>query len=738
MASEKKKLLSLVTKIGIGLGIGLLVILLTQDWLLEIKIFSDVERLTTDYRYQKRYERATNGNTEEGIAEYKNAFREKSSVVIVGIDNNDLKAMPDRFPFPRWYYAHVIENLNRAGAKVIVFDISFTTVDPSGDSTMRATLQKHDNVVLGANLPEQGVSGLYSIRSTDETFGNVYFDADKQIGIVNVLKDRDDVVRSYLPMYRTSDKTLTPTLAFAALNRYYNLPALTTARLQGNSFILKDQVIPRYTPETFLLNYYGPVETFRYVPFQQVIDDETFKTKDELDIGESVDQFNLEEATRIFKDKIVFIGSKMPEERDYHPTPMVNPDGQNIMHGVEIHATAAQSIIDNYHITRAEPEIEIGLVLLLSLLSFTGLLQLKQIKFRFQWMIELVAAVIGLALIFGVFQFSVLAFSNGSSYINILNPSLAIVFSYVGTMVYQYLSERQQKALIKNVFSHYISPAVVNELIANPEKASLGGDKRELTAFFSDIASFTTMSESLTPEKLVELLNEYLDDMTGIILKHGGTLDKYEGDAIIAFWGAPIPQKDHALRACQASLEMQVRILEMRVEWKKKGRPELGVRCGVNTGWMIVGNMGGKDRFDYTIIGDSVNLASRLEGANKQYNSKIMISEFTHNHVKGKVAVRELDLIQVKGKTEPIKVYELLGMADMSMTTEQKEATELYQEGLKLYRSRKWDETIAYMTQAHQLDPTCHVAEVYAQRASLYQLNPPGDDWNGVFVMTTK
>ena len=332
----------------------------------------------------------------------------------------------------------------------------------------------------------------------------------------------------------------------------------------------------------------------------------------------------------------------------------------------------------------------------------------------------------------------VLSLVNGNSYVNVISPSLAVVFSYVGTIVFQYLSERQQKALIKNVFSHYISPAVVNELIANPEKASLGGDKRELTAFFSDIASFTTMSESLTPEKLVELLNEYLDDMTGIILKHGGTLDKYEGDAIIAFWGAPIPQKDHALRACQASLEMQERILEMRVDWKKRGRPELGVRCGVNTGWMIVGNMGGKDRFDYTIIGDSVNLASRLEGANKQYNSKIMISEFTHNNVKGKVLVRELDLIQVKGKTEPIKVFELLGMADMSMKPEQKEANELYQEGLKLYRSRSWDEAIAYMNQAYTLDPTCHVAEVYAQRASLYQLNPPGDDWNGVFVMTTK
>jgi adenylate cyclase len=408
------------------------------------------------------------------------------------------------------------------------------------------------------------------------------------------------------------------------------------------------------------------------------------------------------------------------------------------MHGVEIHATAIQNMVDGAHIAPADRDVELGFILLLSLLAFVSLLQLKQIKFRFAWIIEVVAVVITLGLIFGIFQFSVLAFTNGNSYINIVNPSLAVVFSYVGTIVYQYLSERQQKALIKNVFSHYISPAVVNELVANPEKAALGGDKRELTAFFSDIAGFTTISESLTPEKLVELLNEYLDEMTEIIIKTGGTLDKYEGDAIMAFWGAPIPQKDHAYRACQAALEMQRRLNEMRPEWKKRGRPELEVRCGLNTGWMIVGNMGGKDRFDYTIIGDSVNLASRLEGANKQYNSKIMISEFTYKHVEGKVAVRELDLIQVKGKTEPIKVYELLGLSDLKLTPEQKEAMELYQEGLKLYRSRNWEEAIAYMNQAFQLDPSCYVAQVYAQRASLYQLNPPPEEWNGVFVMTTK
>ncbi len=206
----------------------------------------------------------------------------------------------------------------------------------------------------------------------------------------------------------------------------------------------------------------------------------------------------------------------------------------------------------------------------------------------------------------------------------------------------------------------------------------------------------------------------------------------------MAFWGAPIPQKDHALRTCLASLEMQKRLAALRPKWKKEGKPGLEVRIGANTGTMIVGNMGGRDRFDYTVIGDSVNLASRLEGANKQYGSSIMISDMTYQHVKAQVKVRELDLIQVKGKTEPVKVWELLGTADMTMNENQKQSLEIYHEGLRLYRERNWQEAIAYFQQAKQLDPTCRVSEIYEQRANLYQLNPPPADWTGVFVMTTK
>ncbi|MBF8248146.1 MAG: adenylate cyclase [Bacteroidetes bacterium] len=443
------------------------------------------------------------------------------------------------------------------------------------------------------------------------------------------------------------------------------------------------------------------------------------------------------------KGKIVLVGSVMPEERDIHQVPIYKLDAGDqksyAMHGVEIHATALQNLIDNEFISRPDHWVEVSLVIILSICTFLGVLRLRQIKMKYPWLMEIGALMVTALVVAAVLEIGVLAFTNSNLLISIVNPSFSVVLAYFSAAVYQYLQEREQKALIKNVFGHYLSPAVVNILASDPDKARLGGDRRELTVFFSDIANFTTVSESFKqPEGLVELLNEYLEEMTSIVLKTDGTLDKYVGDAIIAFWGAPLPQKDHAYRGCVAALEMQKRLAELRPKWKKEGKPELSCRCGVNTGNMIVGNIGGKDRFDYTVIGDSVNLASRMEGANKQYHSSIMISDATYTQVKNKVVVRELDLLQVKGKTEPVKVFELLGTAALQMSDHEKQSLELHHEGLKLYRQRKWDEAIAYFNQAYQLDPKCHVAQIYAERAGLYQLHAPPDEWNGVFVMTSK
>jgi len=730
----KKKTLPTLIRIAIGLGIGAIVIVLTQGIFFDkIGILQSIDQLTVDLRYQNRYQQSQ-----------PRALKDNGNVVIVSISDDDLKAMPRAFPFPRSYYAHLIENLNSAGAAVIGLDITFDS-PREGDTVLAEVLQKYNNVVLATTVQTGGSNEYVDVRSLKENYGNVFFETNRrQIGLTNVIWDRDQVVRRYMPMMTAGDN-LIPTLAFASLDRYLKFPPLTRVKDTEQNFVLANRVIPKYDATSFMLNYYGPSKYengFRYIPFAQVIDDSTFKTKDELDYETDINAFD-EGTKSLIKNKIVLVGSIMPEERDYHNVPIPTIEGGKknyTMNGVEIHATAIQNVLDGNFITILEPSLEMVLILSLSLVTFFGLWRFRQIKMRHVWILEIVSFIIVLLLVFGIFELAIVLFASSSVLMNIVNPSLAVVLAYFGTAVYQYLAEREQKAMIKGVFGHYLNPAVVNILVNEPEKAKLGGDRRELTIFFSDIASFTTISEHYhkNPEGLVELLNEYLDEMTSIVLKYDGTLDKYEGDALMAFWGAPLPQKDHALRTCYAALDMQKRLAELRPKWKKEGKPELAARCGVNTGIVIVGNMGGKDRFDYTVIGDSVNLASRLEGANKQYQSQIMISDFTFNHVKGKVVTRELDLIQVKGKTEPVKVYELLGKTGMQMTENQKQSIELYHEGLKLYQERKWEEAIAYFQQTFSLDETCYVAQIYTQRASLYQINPPPDDWNGVFIMTTK
>jgi adenylate cyclase len=726
----KKNILPHLVKLAIALGIGLFIIVLGQGWLFELAFLKNIELLTTDVRYQGRYERT----------EQTRDLKKDGDVVVVSISDDDLKALGP-FPFPRSYYAHIIQNLNNAGAKAIVFDITWDS-PLAGDSLLREALQKYDNVVIATNAGSGSINEKAIVRATEPTYNNIFYDVDRNIGVTNIIKDRDDVCRSYFPLLDIKGWE-TPTLGFAALNRYFNLQPGTTVDWKSSAdyFVLKDRLIPR-NGSTFMLSYYGPDGTFRYVPFSQVIDDSTFQTKDEEELGEPI---NASDASmmKLFKNKIIVVGSVMAEDRDYHNTPLYTEEGGKrnyTMNGVEIHATAIQNVIDRNFITSLDRTTESIIVLLLSLGAFFGFVAIKQVHVRQAWLLEIGVFLLVLILVFAIFETSMILFTDSNLLMNIVNPSLAVVVAYFGTAVYQYMTERQQKSMIKNVFSHYINPSVVNELLANPEKAKLGGDRRELTVFFSDIASFTTIAEQYhsKPEGLVSLLNEFLDEMTRVVLKYEGTLDKYEGDAIMAFWGAPVPQKDHALRTCFAALEMQKRLELLRPKWVKEGKPALAVRMGINTGVMIVGNMGGRDRFDYTVIGDSVNLASRLEGANKQYKSSIMISDFTYTHVREKVIVRELDLIVVKGKTAPVKVYELLGTVNMEMSADRKQALELYHEGLKLYRARSWEEAVAYMQQAFALDNTCYAAQIYAERANLYKISPPPEDWDGVFVMTTK
>jgi len=301
---------------------------------------------------------------------------------------------------------------------------------------------------------------------------------------------------------------------------------------------------------------------------------------------------------------------------------------------------------------------------------------------------EFSAEVLSILLTAGVmiisYQYSLKRFIEESELVYVIPFASTITLSYIASIFYQYFTESRQKKLIKSFFNAYVPPALVDQMIANPDSFKLGGERRELTMFFSDIKGFTSISESYkdNPEKLVELLNEYLGAMTDIIFKYGGTLDKYIGDAVVAFWNAPIPVKDHAKQACWAALEMQETLARLREKWKAEGKPPIYSRMGINTGTVIVGNMGSSSRFAYTAMGDAMNLASRLEAANKAFGTSIMISQFTYEQVKDYCLCRELATITVQGKTEPIKVYELVGRKEPGKVYEELPPAETASKGV--------------------------------------------------------
>lgn len=331
----------------------------------------------------------------------------------------------------------------------------------------------------------------------------------------------------------------------------------------------------------------------------------------------------------------------------------------------------------------AEQSVSFHLIMTLVCLGFAALITLS--LNRANSMIEFVTEVGAILLAFGVF-IAVLTVSESFFVQRQLVPvvpfAVVVALTYAATVIYQYLTESQQKKVIRGFFNAYVNPEVVDQLISNPSFARLGGEKRELTMLFSDIKGFTKFSEALEPEDLVILLNEYLGAMTEIVLKTGGTLDKYVGDAVVAFWNAPIPMPDHAKRAAEAAIQMQEKLVELREKWKGEGKPEVLTRIGLNTGKVIVGNMGSQARFSYTAMGDAMNLASRLEGANKAFGTYILISEFTQKIIEPYFQTREMATITVQGKEQPITVYELVSRKEPGKHYEPLEPAETAKHGV--------------------------------------------------------
>jgi adenylate cyclase len=270
----------------------------------------------------------------------------------------------------------------------------------------------------------------------------------------------------------------------------------------------------------------------------------------------------------------------------------------------------------------------------------------------------------------------------------------------------------------------------------NPALLRLGGEKKELTVIFTDIRGFTSISEMLDPEALVEFLNEYLGAMTDIVFAHGGLLDKYIGDAIMALWGTPLPAPDHAASACRAALDMTARLQDLRQEWKTRGLPPLEIGVGINTGPMVVGNMGSSRRFNYTVMGDQVNLGSRLEGLNKFYGTRILLSESTRAQLGEEFLMREVDAVRVKGKRQPVVVFELLARAGDS--AELRSFVAEFEEALRAYKERRWEEAYLLFLQFAHAHPDDQPTQIYLERCRQLMASPAPADWDGVFEMEHK
>jgi adenylate cyclase len=463
------------------------------------------------------------------------------------------------------------------------------------------------------------------------------------------------------------------------------------------------------------VNYYGRFKTFYYLPYMYCFDPEMLDPT-------------------YWDGKVALVGASLPGLMDLRNTPV-----QETFAGVEIHANTMHSILQNEFVRTTSAQKNFNTILILSI--FLGIIVSVPKKPLYTIPVPLLA-------ILAWYLYSYNQFFNSLVMWEIIRPSLSLGGTYLGVFLYNFLVAEKDKRFLKDTFSTYISPELIDQMFDAKEEPQLGGEEGYHTAFFTDIQSFSAFSEKLTATDLVELLNDYLTEMTDTLLENKGTLDKYIGDAIVAFYGAPAPVDDHEYHACLTAVLMQERLSKMRDKWRDEGDrwPEIvhnmQNRIGINTGKMVTGNMGSTMRMNYTMMGDTVNLAARLESSAKQYGIYIQVANETYTPCKDKFTWRDLDFVRVMGKTEPAQVYELIAVAGKE-TEQDKTILKAYHEALELYRSQDWDKAKNAFKAADELEDMfpgrkTNPSRVYMPRCDHWKANPPGDDWDGIWTLTSK
>lgn len=452
-----------------------------------------------------------------------------------------------------------------------------------------------------------------------------------------------------------------------------------------------------------LIPYRGPQGSFKYVSASDVL---TQKIKPD-----------------VLNNKIVLLGTTAAGLMDLRSTPV-----QNIYAGVEIHANMIAGILDNS--IKEQPAYMLGAeFILLLLVGLLLILMLPILSPLWATVLTIVTTVLVTLINLALWQYANLVVPLASLWV-------MIGLLYLVNMTYGFFVESRGKRQLAGLFGQYVPPELVDEMSRNPQAFSIEGESREMTVLFSDVRGFTTISEGLDPKQLTKLMNEFLTPMTRVIHHSRGTIDKYMGDAIMAFWGAPLADADHAKHAMQAAMDMMAALVKLQQEFVAKGWPPIHIGIGLNSGLMTVGNMGSEFRMAYTVMGDAVNLGSRLESLTKNYGVDIIVSEHTKNLVPD-FAYLELDVVRVKGKAEPVSIYEpICQQAQLDLQTEN--TLKLYQEALKLYRKQNWDLAAMQLINLQKLEPQRYVYEMYIKRIAYFRQNPPGDHWDGVFNYETK
>lgn len=689
--------------------------------------------------------------------------------VIATVDEKSVAEI-GRWPWPRSTIAKLVDILNAYGAKAVGFDIVFAEPDQNSslktiktltqeakekgirNSSVYRMLQKEQSLAdtdaaLAKSIKKAGIvttgyffhigkadvihlsekqretameniaGSRYQMVQTDPNLNEDMmiraYAAESNIkeisaaaqssGYFNAYPDEDGVIR-WSPLVTKMGDDYYHSLPIGMLLQYLDWPMLTLKLGQGVELIKLDTVeIPTDESGRMLINYMGPPKTFPHYSITDILHKRL--------------------PPELFKDKIVLVGVTAIGVYDLRVTPF-----SPVYPGVEIHANVIDNIL---HHNFLKHSIWTKGLDVLSIVCFGLVMGLAVPRLK---AVQGILLCLGLLVVFAIANTFIFIYYN--VWMNLIYPTLTMMTVYLGITVYRYVTEEREKKKIRGAFQYYLTASVINEMLKDPSKLKLGGDKKDLTVLFSDIRGFTTVSEKLTPEELVHLLNEYLTAMTDIVFKYDGLLDKYMGDAIMAVYGAPLDQPDHPLRACRTALDMIDALKKLQGKWSAEGRPVLNIGVGINSGAMVVGNMGSEMRFDYTVMGDSVNLGSRLEGINKEYGTNIVISEFTYTAVKDALLCRELDSVRVKGKKLPVKIYELVGLKEDAPQWEQ--FLVQFNDGLAQYKQMHWDSAVKAFRKALEIRSGDPPAEMYIKRCLELNEHPPVGEWDGVFTMTRK